>query len=87
MDSGTERHYIYRRSTLLLETSEWSDSHLETPCTHCLYTKQPSLYLFGVGARGSQRLRLAIFPQDDVRPHVARDVQEFFFTNQIELLH
>lgn len=33
-----------------------------------------------------QRLPSAIFQQDNARPHVARNVQEFFFTHQIELL-
>ncbi|GFT97434.1 transposable element Tcb1 transposase [Trichonephila clavipes] len=32
------------------------------------------------------RLPSAIFRQDHTRPHVARNVQEFFFTYQIELL-
>lgn len=34
-----------------------------------------------------QRLPSAIFQQDNARPHVARNVQEFFFTHQIELRH
>ncbi|GFY36573.1 transposable element Tcb1 transposase [Trichonephila clavipes] len=29
---------------------------------------------------------VSIFKQDNTRPHVARDVQEFFFTDQIDLL-
>ncbi|GFV52453.1 transposable element Tcb1 transposase [Trichonephila clavipes] len=33
-----------------------------------------------------QRLPLAIFQQNNERPHVARSVQEFFFTHQTELL-
>ncbi|GFT93432.1 transposable element Tcb1 transposase [Trichonephila clavipes] len=32
-----------------------------------------------------QRLPSAIFQQDNARPHAARNVQEFLFTNQIEL--
>ncbi|GFY29830.1 transposable element Tcb1 transposase [Trichonephila clavipes] len=33
-----------------------------------------------------QRLPSAIFQKDNARPHVARNVQEFFLTHQIELL-
>ncbi|GFW05864.1 alpha-soluble NSF attachment protein [Trichonephila clavipes] len=32
-----------------------------------------------------QRLPSAIFQKDNARPHVARNVQEFFFTHQIKL--
>ncbi|GFS93893.1 transposable element Tcb1 transposase [Trichonephila clavipes] len=33
-----------------------------------------------------QRLTRTILQQDNARPHVARNVQEFFFSHQIELL-
>ncbi|GFT09294.1 transposable element Tcb1 transposase [Trichonephila clavipes] len=33
-----------------------------------------------------QRLPSTIFEQDNARPHMARSVQELFFTHQIELL-
>ncbi|GFW54285.1 hypothetical protein TNCV_1560631 [Trichonephila clavipes] len=56
---------------------------------HCLTLlvriEQPALDLGGVGARGLI-IHSAIFQEDNARPRVACNVQEIFFTHQIELL-
>ncbi|GFV87452.1 transposable element Tcb1 transposase [Trichonephila clavipes] len=39
------------------------------------------------GTLNTQCLPSALFQYDNARPHLTRNVQEFFFTLQIELLH
>ncbi|GFX55327.1 hypothetical protein TNCV_3968811 [Trichonephila clavipes] len=93
MYNGIERHCVYRRIPLLPAISQWSDSSLETPCRIPLVriagTRNSQLYIFGmlepVVLPYNQCLSTAIFQQVNLRPHVARNAQEFF-THQIELL-
>ncbi|GFX41775.1 transposable element Tcb1 transposase [Trichonephila clavipes] len=64
--------------------------HSRTPLVRIAGTLNSQHYLSGVLEPAVlpwiQRLPSAIFQQANARPHVARNVQEFFFTHQIELL-
>ncbi|GFV53078.1 hypothetical protein TNCV_4644371 [Trichonephila clavipes] len=57
--------------------------------THCWYTEQLELHLWVLELvifPYIQRSPSAIFQQGNAQPHGVRNVQEFFFTHQIELL-
>ncbi|GFV80613.1 transposable element Tcb1 transposase [Trichonephila clavipes] len=64
--------------------------HCRTPILHIAGTLNSQCYLSEVlepmVLPYIQHLPSAIFQQDNALPHVARNIQEFFFTHQIEFL-
>ncbi|GFW83262.1 transposable element Tcb1 transposase [Trichonephila clavipes] len=62
---------------------------LRYQCPHCICHEKPKLHLRGAGAcvlPYIQSLPSVLFQQGNARPQVARNVQEFFFTHQIQFL-
>ncbi|UYV76612.1 hypothetical protein LAZ67_14001462 [Cordylochernes scorpioides] len=77
---------VMHRHTGLAPGNMISLSH--SSITHCRYFKQPTLHLRGVGANCPflHGLPIALFQQDNARPHVPRIVLRFFVNRQIQLL-
>ncbi|GFX72282.1 transposable element Tcb1 transposase [Trichonephila clavipes] len=78
---------MHRRTGPAPGTMAWGGIgfHCRTHLIRIAGTFKSQGYLGDVGARDAPIHSALIFQQDNARPHVAHNLQEFFFTHHIEL--